>query len=108
MEDYGYIVQDLGEMIGTNIDEYGYYGEIEATLTPEYTSRAYDQLEDRLNGAQDTYIDVYLRRYEDSTRIFIAVNEDFVENGEFIEEELELDDNERYDLDQISIGDYDF
>ena len=108
MPDYGYIVQDLGEQVGTGSDDYGYYGEIEAVLTPEYNTRAYEQLGDRFNGAGDAYIDAYLRRYENTTRLFITLNEDFAADGQFIEEELVLNDDEMDDLDQIEIGDYDF
>ena len=108
MADYGYIVQELGEQTCTDKDDYGYYNEVEIVLTPEYITRAYDQLGDRINDADDVYLDAYLRRYEDATRIFIVLNEDFTSNGDLIEEELIFDEDEMYDLNQIDIGDYDF
>ena len=74
-------------------DEYGVFSEYEVHLDGELFLEALDQLSDIYIPSEDSYIDVYVRRYRDSsTRLWLGVHEDFTKSGCFIEREMTVAD----------------
>ena len=97
------VIDEIGMMTCDDYDQYGHYAEYEAVPTLPLRERIVEQLDTYIES-DDSYIDTYLRRYDDGlTRLFVTVNEDFTEDGYFIEQEIELPVYVLEDLDDIEL-----
>lgn len=92
MADYNdYITLD--EQTLEDGDLYGIFIEHSIFVCDEIKQLAHEQFADVYVPSEDSYIDYYLRRYEDgSARIWVGIHEDFTTTGYFEDGVLELPD----------------
>ena len=103
MTDYqDYITFD--ECTLDDCDEYGAFVEYSVFVCNEIKQLAHEQFSGVYVPSEESYIDYYLRRYEDgSTRIWLGIHEDFTTTGLFEEGLLALPEDLQEIIDSIPI-----